>query len=126
MARSIYLELEREMLEARGARLAGERRAQELGDIRAALARLRVELAVITLEHRVARKYRPDQPRVPRATPTAGGGRAATSRAKSMDRDVIGAGSLRGKRGPQAGCRAVQHGHPHRGVRYWPRAQVRL
>jgi hypothetical protein len=65
MARSVYQELEREMLEAREERLALEHRQRELAELRRELVGFQLDLAIIKLKRALAQKYRPDQPRVP-------------------------------------------------------------
>jgi hypothetical protein len=68
----VYERLERERFEARHAALAAERKTRELARLRAEHAGLRLDLALIRLQRLLARKYRPDQPRVPAGEPGAG------------------------------------------------------
>jgi hypothetical protein len=70
-----YEKLHRERLEARDARLRAERWRYELASMRHELASLQLDLALIKLRRALNLKYRPDQPRVPAAIPTAGSGR---------------------------------------------------
>ena len=57
---------------AQRAALAAERTARELARMRDEHAALRLDLALIRLQRVLARKYRPDQPRVPRGEDGAG------------------------------------------------------
>jgi hypothetical protein len=70
MRPSIYEQLERDLLEARTARVAAEQWDREVAQMRRELVGFQLDLAIIRLRRALARKYRPDQPRVP-----AGNGR---------------------------------------------------
>jgi hypothetical protein len=70
MSLSLYEQLERDLIEARRARLAWEREQRELAQMRSELVGFQLDLAIIKLKRALARKYRADQPRLP-----AGSGR---------------------------------------------------
>jgi hypothetical protein len=72
MRPSVYERIERDRLEARRAALAAERKKRELARLRCEHASLRLDLALIRLQRVLARKYRPDQLRVPRGEDGAG------------------------------------------------------
>jgi hypothetical protein len=72
MRRSVYEEIERGRIAARQATLEAERKERELTRLRCEHAALRVSFALIRLQHVLARKYRPDQPRVPAGNPDGG------------------------------------------------------
>jgi hypothetical protein len=74
MTRSIYDELERDMMEARQASVRAERRQRDLLT-ECEHATIRLTFAFMRLQRLVDIKYRPDQPRVPIGQP--GGGRWA-------------------------------------------------
>lgn len=69
---SAYGRIERDRLEAGRAARELERRECELDWIRRELATIGVSLALLKLERALARKYRPDQPRVPAGEPGGG------------------------------------------------------
>jgi hypothetical protein len=91
MPRSVYQELEREMLEAREERLALEHRQRELAELRRELVGFQLDLAIIKLKRALAQKYRPDQPRVPAGRPAAGQWTAGVGENGSPTHDRPGA-----------------------------------
>jgi hypothetical protein len=76
MRRSVYEQLERDLTAARQAALEAERKDRELARLRCEHAAIRMSVALIRLQRSLARKYRPDQPRVPAGNPDGGNGRA--------------------------------------------------
>lgn len=68
----LYERLEHDLVEARHARLALERRHSDLAEMRREFVGLQLDLAIIRLRCALARKYRPDQPRVPAGNPDGG------------------------------------------------------
>jgi hypothetical protein len=84
---SVYEQLERDRAAARRAQLAAERREGEIASMRCALASIGLDLALVRLQRALARKYRPDQPRVPAGNPEGG---QWTSSDQSRDMDATG------------------------------------
>ena len=72
MRRSAYDEIERRMGEARHAARKAEQQRRARVRWRAELASIAAPVALIRLGRVLARKYRPDQPRVPAGSPGAG------------------------------------------------------
>jgi hypothetical protein len=72
MPLSLYEQLDRDLIKARGARLAWEREQRELAQMRRELVGFQLDLAIIKLKRALAQKYRPDQPRVPAGNATGG------------------------------------------------------
>ena len=72
MRRSTYDEIEQRMAEARHAAWKAEQQRRARVRWRAELASLSAFIALIKLGRALARKYRPDQPRVPAGQPGAG------------------------------------------------------
>ena len=72
MRRSVYERLDRDIAEARRAALAAERKEHEFARMRCEHASMRVDLALIRLQHVLAKEYNPKQPRVPAGQPGGG------------------------------------------------------
>jgi hypothetical protein len=72
VTRSVYDEIEFRVAEARCTLRETERQRRVSARLRAELASLSASVALIKLQRAIARKYRPDQPRVPAGRPGAG------------------------------------------------------